>query len=116
MMRDSFHGASRQRSRGGSSISSRSRVLSHPRQRLRDRRAHGPATNTHTFRNFLLRKPEIVVRDDDRSFAAGKEREQPTHLESRCKTAADGSFAGGHGGQELVAVVRHGTDLLAREP
>src|SRR5438477_446382 len=56
--------------------------LSHPRQRLRHRRAHGPAANTHSFRNFLLRKAEVVVGDDNRSLPFGKQREEPTHFES----------------------------------
>src|SRR5439155_24467369 len=87
--------------------------LSHPRQRLRDRRAHGPAANTHSCRNFLLRKPEVVVRDDDRSLPLGKEREQPTHLES-LQDRGGRIVCGEVGGKTLAERAKQAAPCLAK--
>src|SRR5439155_9775581 len=56
--------------------------LSHPRKRLRDRCAHGPAANAECLGDLLLRESEVVMRDDDRSLPLREELEQPTHFES----------------------------------
>src|SRR5687768_7697627 len=56
-------------------------LLAHAGERLRDRRAHGPAANTERPRDLLLREPEVVVRDDDRALAFGEEPEKLAHLE-----------------------------------
>ena len=56
--------------------------LSHPRQRLRDRRAHRAPPNAKSCRDLLLRETEVVMRDDDRPLPLGEKREEPTHFES----------------------------------